>query len=65
MMGYQVQQHVEIIAKLDESAKLFRILILKTLLTIIYTSIFIQSDCGYWTSESEAESPPNSFVDKG
>jgi len=45
--------HEEIIAKLDEAGKLFRILILKTNLTLPYTSVFIQLDCGYWSPEAQ------------
>ena len=49
----QVIAHDRIIEKLDESAKLFRILILKSTLTIPYTSVFFELDCGYWTKEAE------------
>lgn len=45
--------HDEIIAKLDQCARLFRVLILKTNLTIPYTSVFFELDCGYWTAEAE------------
>ncbi len=45
--------HEDIIRKLDESAKLFTVLILKTDLTIPYTSVFYQLECGYWDAESE------------
>src|SRR5215831_5064758 len=45
--------HEEIIAKLDEAGKTFHILILKTNLTIPYTSVFIRLDCGYWTADQE------------
>jgi len=45
--------HEEIIAKLDKAGEVFRILILKTDLTIPYTSVFLQLDCGYWSSEAE------------
>ncbi len=45
--------HDQIIAKLDESATLFRILILKSTLAIPYTSVFLELDCGYWTREAE------------
>lgn len=48
-----VLAHDQMIAKLDESSKLFRILILKSRLAIPYTSIFLQLDCGYWTPEAE------------
>ena len=46
-------KHEEIIAKLDQCAQLFRVLIVKTSLTIPYTSVFIELDCGYWGSEAE------------
>jgi L-fucose mutarotase/ribose pyranase (RbsD/FucU family) len=45
--------HDQLIAKLDEAGKTFHILILKTDLTIPYTSIFLQLDCGYWGPEAE------------
>jgi L-fucose mutarotase/ribose pyranase (RbsD/FucU family) len=45
--------HEELIAKLDEAAKMFRILILKTDMTLPYTSVFIQLDCGYWNANAE------------
>jgi hypothetical protein len=45
--------HEQIIAKLDESAKLFRIVIFKSTLVIPYTSVFLELDCGYWTGDAE------------
>ena len=45
--------HEEIISKLDEAGKTFHILILKTNLTIPYTSVFIRLDCGYWGDDAE------------
>lgn len=45
--------HEEIIFKLDEEAKTFRVLILKTDLILPYTSVFIQLDCGYWNAAAE------------
>ncbi|HUT23418.1 MAG TPA: RbsD/FucU domain-containing protein [Sumerlaeia bacterium] len=45
--------HEELIAKLDEAAKVFSILILKTELTLPYTSVFVQLDCGYWGGDAE------------
>ena len=45
--------HEQIISKLDEAGKTFHILVLKTNLTIPYTSVFIRLDCGYWTDEDE------------
>lgn len=49
----QMLMHDQIIAKLDESARLFRILILKSKLAIPYTSVFFELDCGYWNREAE------------
>lgn len=46
-------QHEQIIARLDEAGKLFRILILKSTLAIPYTSVFLELDCGYWGDEAE------------
>ena len=45
--------HEQIIAKLDQTAQMFRVLIIKTELTISYTSISFELDCGYWTPEAE------------
>ena len=45
--------HEQIIAKLDQCAQQFRILIVKTDLTIPYSSVFFELDCGYWTAEAE------------
>jgi D-ribose pyranose/furanose isomerase RbsD len=45
--------HEQIIAKLDQTAQLFRVLIIKTSLTIPYTSVFFELDCGYWNEEAE------------
>jgi L-fucose mutarotase/ribose pyranase (RbsD/FucU family) len=45
--------HDQIIAKLDESGKLFHVLILKSTLTIPYTSVFLELDCGYWSPDAE------------
>jgi len=45
--------HEQIIHKLDEAANLFHILLLKTTMTIPYTTVFFELDCGYWTAEAE------------
>jgi L-fucose mutarotase/ribose pyranase (RbsD/FucU family) len=45
--------HEKIIAKLDQSAQVFRILVIKTEMTIPYTSVFFELDCGYWNAEAE------------
>jgi len=45
--------HEEIIGKLDAASRLFHVLLFKTTLTLPYTSIFLELDCGYWSDESE------------
>jgi hypothetical protein len=45
--------HEQIIAKLDEAGKTFHVLVLKTRMTIPYTSVFLRLDCGYWTDAQE------------
>jgi hypothetical protein len=51
----QVLPHEQIIGKLDEAGKTFKVLIIKTTLTKPYTSVFFQLECGYWNTESEQE----------
>lgn len=48
-----VLPHEQIIAKLDDVSKTFRVLIIKTTLTIPYTSVFLQLDCAYWSADQE------------
>ncbi len=45
--------HEELIATIDEAAKVFNILVLKTDMTLPYTSVFFRLDCGYWSSDKE------------
>jgi len=46
--------HEQLLQKVDEVGKTFNILILKTNLTIPYTSVFLQLDCKYWSADDEA-----------
>jgi len=39
--------HEQIIARLDQSSIMFRILVIKTAITIPYTSVFFELECGY------------------
>ena len=43
--------HEQIIHDLDEAGQTFRII--KTNLTIPYTSVFLQLDCKYWSADAE------------
>ena len=45
--------HEQLIKTLDETGKTFHILILKTTLTVPYTSVFLRLDCKYWSDASE------------
>jgi len=45
--------HEQIIARLDEAGKTYSVLVLKTTLTLPYTSVFVELDCGYWSAEAE------------
>ncbi|MBV8864133.1 MAG: hypothetical protein JO210_01890, partial [Acidobacteriaceae bacterium] len=53
--GYKVESvpHEKIIANIDEAGRTFHIVILKTNMTIPYTSIFIRLDCKYWSADAE------------
>jgi len=55
LKGQDVQSHSheEIIGKLDEAGKSFHVLLLKSNLTLPYTTVFLQLDCGYWSDEAE------------
>jgi len=50
----QTLSHEEIIAALDRAAARFDVVILKTGMTIPYTSVFLELDCAYWNADSEA-----------
>jgi hypothetical protein len=45
--------HEKTIAQLNEKANVFRVVILKTTLTVPYSSIFILLKCGYWSDAAE------------
>ena len=53
---YKIQSlpHEQIIARVDQAGKTFHILVLKTTMTIPYTSVFIQLNCKYWSDDAEA-----------
>lgn len=46
--------HEQIISKLDQAGQTFRVLIIKTSLTVPYTSVFLELDCAYWNADAEA-----------
>jgi hypothetical protein len=55
LRNYNVQSrsHEKIISDIDETGKEFHILVLKTNLTVPYTSVFIRLNCKYWSDDAE------------
>ena len=49
----QMIPHETLIERLDAASATFDVLIVKTDLTLPYTSVFLELDCGYWSGESE------------
>jgi len=49
----RVLLHDSVFVKIDQASKLFRVLVLKTNEVIPYSSVFIELDCKYWSSEKE------------
>lgn len=47
--------HEKQIHNMNEAGNTFHVLILKTTLTIPYTSVFMRLDCKYWSDASEAK----------
>jgi L-fucose mutarotase/ribose pyranase (RbsD/FucU family) len=45
--------HERVISQIDETSKEFHVLVLKTTMTIPYSSVFIRLDCKYWSADSE------------
>ena len=45
--------HDSVFVKIDKASKLFKVLVLKTKEVIPYSSVFIEFDCKYWSSEKE------------
>lgn len=53
--GAQPVLHEDLIARLDQAGKTFKIVMVKTTLAIPYTTVFLELDCGYWPAENEAK----------
>ena len=47
--------HADLISRLDEVGRTFKIVMVKTTLAVPYTTVFLELDCGYWGSEAEAK----------
>jgi D-ribose pyranose/furanose isomerase RbsD len=57
LKDYPIEQlpHEKIISDIDEAGKTFRVLVLKTNMSIPYTSVFIRLDCKYWSDDQEKQ----------
>ena len=55
LKGLEVERlpHKKIIRQLADLGEVFEILLLKTTLTIPYTTLFIRLECGYWPEAAE------------
>jgi len=49
----QSVMHEDLIKRLDAAGKLYQVTIIKTNLTIPYSSTFFELDCGYWNAEKQ------------
>ncbi|MGA2672812.1 MAG: hypothetical protein ABSE99_06245 [Terracidiphilus sp.] len=45
--------HDKLIATIGEAGSQFHVLVLKTKMTLPYTSVFIRLDCKYWSADAE------------
>ena len=45
--------HTEVMSRIDEAGKTFRVLFIKTTARIPYTSVYMRMDCGYLSDEVE------------
>jgi D-ribose pyranose/furanose isomerase RbsD len=55
LQGHTIQSlpHEQILGKISETAKTYKVLVLKTTMTMPYTSVFLQLGCKYWSEENE------------
>jgi hypothetical protein len=56
LRAYPVQSlaHEKLIGTVDKDSKTFQVLVLKTNMTIPYSSVFIRLNCKYWSDDAEA-----------
>ena len=45
--------HEQLIHQMNQAGSIFHILVLKTTLTVPYTSVFLRLDCKYWSDSAE------------
>jgi L-fucose mutarotase/ribose pyranase (RbsD/FucU family) len=56
LRGQEVRSlpHAKLLGRVDAVGQRFQVLVLKTNLTLPYTSVFLELGCGYWSDEAEA-----------
>ncbi|HEY1984095.1 MAG TPA: hypothetical protein VGG85_01730 [Terracidiphilus sp.] len=52
-LDIQSEPHEKLIADVDQAGKLVHVLVLKTRLTLPYSSVFIRLNCKYWDDDAE------------
>jgi L-fucose mutarotase/ribose pyranase (RbsD/FucU family) len=45
--------HADLLTQVDQASRLYEVLVLKTDSRLPYSSVFLELDCGYWSSEAE------------
>jgi hypothetical protein len=55
LANYKIQStpHEQLINQIDQTSKEFHVLVLKTTMTVPYSSVFIRLDCKYWSADAE------------
>jgi hypothetical protein len=55
LAGHSIESlpHEKLLAELDQASKVYRVLVLKTRMTVPYTSVFLRLNCKYWSDEAE------------
>jgi hypothetical protein len=56
LRGYNIRSlpHEKLISTVDQAGRTYHILVIKTNMTIPYSSVFIQLNCKYWSDDAEA-----------
>jgi hypothetical protein len=52
-LSTEFQLHEEIISQLDRASQTFSVTVIKTMMTIPYTTVFFELDCAYWDPDRE------------
>ena len=45
--------HEDVLKRIDQTGRMYKVLMLKTNMTLPYTTVFLELDCGYWGPEAE------------